>query len=353
MKNFEIFNDNSKLYDKMLKDISEAKEYIYLETYIFCNDNIGRKFRDAIEKKARENIDVKILLDDFGSPINNKFFQDLISLGGNVKFFKKFKFCLKIIDKNNHRNHRKLLIIDDKIAYIGSSNISEKTLDWREINIRIESGIAKLFRRAFLKNFSISNKHIFRKKMHIAPLKYNGLEIIRDAPSIKFRKIRNKKIKLIKKAKKQILIETPYFLPDRKLRKALKKAAKKGVEVKIILPKKSDVKIIDILCAKYFGALHKNGINIYFYGPKILHSKLMIVDGENFSVGSANLDFRSMLFQFEINLFGKNKAMADELKNHFNQTLAESKLFDYKKWEKRSIISKILERLLMLIRRLL
>src|SRR3989339_504198 len=145
---------------------------------------------------------------------------------------------------------------------------------------------------------------------------------------------------LLKSAKKQIIIETPYFLPGRKMRIHLKKAVKRGVKAIIILPKKSDMKIVDILREKYFGKLYKYGVSIIFYTPKILHSKLMLIDNEIFSIGSANMDPRSTLFHFELNLFGTNKEIIKHIQQHLKESMSHSENFNYEKWKKRSIIQK-------------
>lgn len=345
-----IFTDNSELYKKIIQDIEEAKSYIYLETYIFDNDSIGKKIRDALIKKAQEKIEIKVLVDALGSGANESFFKDLINSGGKVVFFRKFQLSFKIIHKNNHRDHRKLLVIDDKILYIGSSNITEKSINWKEINIRIQNKIGNLAKLAFLQNFAIANKPIIHKKIHLKLLKSEGLELIRDIPSPIQKKIRNKQIKLIKKAEKEICIENPYFLPDNKLRKALKKASKKGVKVTIVTPEKSDVRIVDILREKYYGNLYESGINFMFYRPNVLHSKLMIVDDIFFNIGSSNMDYRSSALQFEIDLFGENKIICKKIKKHFQENLKQCKPFDYYSWQKRSTFQKISEKILSIIR---
>ena len=350
MTNYKLFTKNKNLYATMLADVAQAEKFIYLETYIYGNDKIGEQFRDLLIKKARTGVNVKIIIDDFGSEVKESFFSELIKTGGQIKFFRKFIYSLKLVSKNNSRNHRKLLTIDNKITYLGSSNIKEKHLDWHELNIRLENGIAEYFSSIFLDNFKIANKKSFMKKWHIFPVRYGLFEIIRDVPSIKFNKIRKRKIELIRQAKKQVLIETPYFLPDKKFRKALKIAVRKGVDVKIIIPKKSDVKIIDILRNRYLGNLHKNGIKIYFYNKKNLHSKFLIIDDVAFSLGSANINFRSLYVEFELNLFGWDKHIIQDLESIFENDLKSTEKFNYKKYLSRSKIQKLTEKILAKVR---
>ncbi|HAM88025.1 MAG: Major cardiolipin synthase ClsA [Candidatus Falkowbacteria bacterium GW2011_GWC2_38_22] len=350
MKNYQLFTDNAILYQAMLADILLAKKSIYLETYIYGNDEIGRQFRDALTKKAQEGVDVKIIIDDFGAEVKEDFFHDLIKAGGKIKFFFKIIYSFKILSKNNNRNHRKLLIIDENIVYLGSSNIKQKHIAWHEMNIRLQDEVAQYFASVFLDNFQIAHKHSFLKRFHIAPIRSGLFEIIRDVPSIKFKKIRKRKIELIKQAKKQILIETPYFLPDKNFRKALKSAVKRNVEVIIILPKKSDVKMVDLVRNRYLGLLHKNGIQIYFYDANFLHGKFLVIDDNSFSLGSANINYRSLYIAFEINLFGWDKNIIKDLKNIFFEDLKKCEIFSYTKWETRPIIQKWVEKLLGKIR---
>ncbi len=194
MDNFKFIYRNRELYKEMLHDIRGAQKYIYLETYIFEDDKIGQKFKKELEKKAKEGLDIKILLDAYGTNLNIKHFKELIDNGAEVRFFRKLKLSFKLISANNHRDHRKILIIDDKISYLGSSNISHKTINWWELNIRMKGRISPLFKKIFLLNFKIYNKTIFRKKKHTEIIKFEDIEIIRDVPSIRIRNFRKKKI---------------------------------------------------------------------------------------------------------------------------------------------------------------
>lgn len=346
MENFEIYSNNHDLYTKMLSDIEQALDFVYLETYIFDNGRVGKKFKEMLTQKAREGVKIKLLLDDIGSPVKRKHFKELEKYGGKLKFFRELKLTFDIISSNNYRDHRKILIIDNKISYIGSANISTKSIDWRDLSIRFDGEISKLLTQAFNENYLIADKHSHRKKIHTIPLRYKDFEIVRDVPSVRIKQIRKREIALINKAKKKIYIETPYFIPDRKLRKRLKIAVRRGVKVEIAIPEKSDVMIVNILSKKYWGRLHRAGIKIKHYRPNTLHSKMMIIDNTDFTLGSANLDNRSSIFQYEINLFGKNKQILSQLQKHAKSTIVASSNFDYERWKKRSLLQIALERLL-------
>lgn len=347
MEPFEILSEPRKIYKRMLEDINSAKKAIYLETYIYGDDKVGREFRRALIEKARQGVKIKILIDSWGSPdIDLKFFSEIINLGGEVKLFRHFVLTARLFTKNHERNHRKLLIVDDKIGYIGSANICNS--DWRELVVRLIGKIVGHFSTSFNAHWNISGK-LTKKKF--GSIIHRGFEIIQDIPGDLEQLTTSKYLKLIKNAKEEILIETPYFVPPFRIRRALRKAVKRGVDVKILLPNKSDVGLVDFLRNRYLGNLYRRGIKIYYYTPKILHSKLIVVDKKYFILGSSNLDYRSFIYQFEINLFGRDKKMASALREFFYSGIKKSRQFSYEDWKNRSSFSKIIEFILHPIQR--
>jgi len=334
---YEIFSDPARVYGKMLADIKRAKGEILLETYIYSNDKVGFEFRDALVKKALEGVEVRLLVDAWGSNVNRAFFKKLIAAGGEVRFFRKLRYAIRIFSANHERNHRKLLLIDGKVSYIGSMNITASCLGWRELMLRVEGSMTEAFRRSFnktWKRFGLFSIHDMRR------IVYEDFEILQDAPLGRYDLTERRYRKLIKSAKKEILIETPYLVPPMRIRKAFRRAVKRGVKVKIVIPRRSDVLAVDIFRNRYLGRLHRAGVEIYYY-PKKLHSKLLIVDEGSFLMGSSNLDFRSFRHQYEINLFGKNKEIISVLKKHFVFNLRKTKRFDYGVWQERHLLSRI------------
>lgn len=338
----------------MLEDISNAKKSIYIETYRIGNDSIGVKFKDALTRKCKQGLDVKILIDSWGAgSVNHTFFSELIKSGGKVRFFEKIKFNFDFFTRGHKRNHRKLLIIDNDISYIGSSNLTEYNLNWRELMLRMRGDIAFTFRKLMNQDYRIYNKYVFDKKKYSRVMKHNDFEIIREIPSITIQETKKKYEKLIKNARSKVIIETPYFLPGFMLRKALMDAAKRGVDVKIIIPRHSDVNLVDVLRNNYLGILHKSGIQILYFLPHNLHAKLLMIDDEIFSIGSLNFDYRSFRYMYEISLIGVDKSIIKQLETHIAGTIAESIPFDYEYWKRRPQISRFFEWLLLPIRHLL
>ncbi|HOZ30492.1 MAG TPA: phosphatidylserine/phosphatidylglycerophosphate/cardiolipin synthase family protein [Bacteroidales bacterium] len=349
---FLLFDEPLKLFSSMIDDIKKAEKKIYLQTYRFLNDSIGQKFRDELTKKSKQGVEVYVLIDSWGAGISDSFFSDFIGSGGKLKFFEKIKLSFDIFSQNHRRNHRKLLIIDSTITYIGSANLTAYCLSWRECAIRLQSDIANKFEKIFVNDFDISNKFYLNKKLSTRVVRQDDLEIIRDVPSNIIQPVREKYKKLIKLAEEEILIETPYFLPGSSIRKALLNAAEKGIKITIITPMHSDMSLFDILRDRYFGLYHEKQIKIMLYTPGNLHAKAMLVDKKVFFTGSSNFDYRSLRFMHEINISGNNPELAGLITSHLNQTLEDCVEFDYEKWKSRPYFQKFIESLLVPLRHL-
>ena len=352
---YQLIDDTFKLYNLILTDIAQAKDYILLETYKFANDHMGKRFRDALTKKAKEGVKVRILIDSWGKgPISEDFFTELIHHNGELKFFEKIKINSDLFTRGHRRDHRKILVIDDAVSYLGSANITGYNLNWRELSLRMEGDMALALKKVFMETYEAFNPYIISNKLNFTRTIYHdNFEIIRDVPSLPLQRIRKKYVQMIRQAKESVVIETPYFLPGYNLRKALTDSSKRNVEVKIIMPRNSDVKMLDILRNKYLGLLHKNNVKIYFYGPYNLLAKMLMIDNSLFSISSANFDYRSFRFQYEIALIGDEQAIIDQLQAHVEETLRSSEAFNYETWEKRSWIEKFFEWLLTPFRHLL
>ena len=343
----KLISDPFKYFTAILKDIEAAKSFVYIEIYRFKNDPIGTRFRDVLIKKAKEGVKVKLLIDSWGASSGYGFFQDLVDAGGELRFFKKIRISWDTFTKNHRRDHRKIFIIDNEITYIGSGNISSYSLNWRESMFRIKGKIAGKFQRVFEENYEIYNKFFYDKNEYTKSIKFGNYIILRDVPSIKYQPVQRKMLELINKAEKEVLIETPYFLPGANLRKALIEASNRGVKVKVIIPKKSDVGIMDILTSRYLGEMAQQKINIHFYMPQNLHAKIFMVDRKAFIIGSANFDYRSFRYQHEICLYGENASLIRQIINHSNETIKETEAFHYESWLYRPMIQRFFERVLV------
>ncbi len=337
----------------MLEDIHRARKYIYLEIYKYYADQVGDRFTKALTKKAREGIEVKLLIDSWGANVSQDYFSEFVKAGGQVRFFLKIKYVVDFFTKNHRRNHRKLLIVDDRISWIGSANINHYSIGWRELMLRIEGELAFSFRKVFNLDFKLYNRYFFEKNSYIRLLRQGDFEIVRDVPSITKKRINKKFIRLIKNAESEVLIETPYFLPGYFLRKALMDACKRGVEVTVIVPRHSDVMLIDILRNRYLGPLYQEGLKFLYYLPGNLHAKALLIDKQVFAIGSPNFDYRSFRYMHEVVLVGSETEVIRQLDRHIQETIADSEPFDIEKWRSRPRMQVFIEWLLLPFRHLL
>lgn len=349
---YKLFDDPLKLFSAMTDDIRRAKKTIYLQTYKIANDIIGRRFRDELTKKAKQGVEVCILIDSWGAGVSESFFSGLTDSGGKLRLFEKIKLSFDIFSANHRRNHRKLLIIDSEILYVGSANLTAYCLNWRECTIRISGDISLKFEKIFKTDFDISNKYYQNKRQNTRLMRHDDIEIIRDVPGNIQQPVRKKFLKMIRSAKEEIIIETPYFLPGSSLRKSLISAVQRGVRVVVLTPLHSDVTLFDILRGKYFGLYYRKNIEILQYEPDNLHAKVMLVDNKHFFTGSSNFDYRSLRFMHEINIAGENPEICSLIKNHLQETMKDCKEFEYDKWKNRHFVLKIIEWLLVPVRHL-
>jgi cardiolipin synthase A/B len=336
----------------MHDDIALATKSIYLEIYRIGYDYTGESFRDILAVKCQQGLTVKILLDSWGTPPSPAFFEPIIRNGGEVRFFRKMKFFVDFFTRNHRRNHRKVLVIDDKIAYIGSPNFTGYSATWREICLRIEGSLAPILKKTIIDSSKLFDKYIFNKFSYKKTIYHDGFEIIQDLPSIYRQQIKRRYEKLIKGAKREVIIETPYFLPGYKLRRHMAQAANRGVNVIVIMPRHSDVKIVDLLRDKYLKFFYRNGINMHFYTESNLHAKCLMIDKEIFAVGSANFDYRSFRYQHEIVLVGHQPEIVDMVDKHLRESLKGCQPFNYESYLRRPLIEKIFGWMLLPFRHL-
>jgi cardiolipin synthase len=350
----QLFDNNTGFFQRILNDIKDAKHYVFIEMYRITDDEIGEQLTESLIEKCQQGVEVKLLLDAYGSSPFEPLAERIRKYGGEVRFFKKLKvFLINTFLKNNSRNHRKLIVVDDEIVYFGSSNLTGYSKDWRESNLRIEGEFSAAFKPIFEKSYKLHKFYDIDPLERIKPIVYKDFRIIQDAPSPYFQSVKNHFLHLIRNAKTEIIIETPYFLPGYAIRHALMNAAKKrGVTVKLLIPQYSDVRSVDILRSRYLGQLYKSGVQLSFYTPNNLHAKSMLVDRQRFSIGSSNFDYRSFRYQFEIVVSGKDQEIIKLLSEHLQETESHCIPFKYDVWKHRGGVNKFLEWLMFPIRKL-
>ncbi|MDP9727867.1 cardiolipin synthase [Alicyclobacillus tolerans] len=350
----EVFYDGQSKFISLLDTIRQAKHHIHLEYYIFRPDRLGRQLVSALIQKANEGVEVRVLYDAVGSKgLHMDFFGDLIHAGGYVaRFFPSiFPF---FNPRMNHRNHRKLAIIDGRVGYIGGFNIGDEYLGrdvrfgaWRDTHLKIEGTSVLEMQALFLMDWNFASKKRLRVTDDYFPLQPDtgdvGVQIVSSGPNSRSETIRNAYVKMIYLAKRQILIQSPYFIPDESLLTALKTAALSGVDVRIMLPDKPDHYLVYFASRFYLAELLEVGVKFYLYKNGFLHAKTVVIDSELASVGTANLDIRSFKLNFEVNAVLYDSRIACRLAELFYTDIEKSSELTRELYQKRPHAVRIAE----------
>ena len=345
----KIFYDGKEKFESLFHDVEKAKDHIHLQYYIFRDDQIGVKLIELLTKKAKEGVKVRVLYDEMGSRrIKKKAFRPLIKAGGEVEVF--FPSKVPFINlRVNYRNHRKLVIIDGKIGYVGGFNIGDEYLGkdkkfgyWRDTHLRIKGTAVKAIQTRFILDWNqASTRHDINYEERYFPYTVeNGdvsLQIVTSGPDSEWEQIKNGYIKMISSAKKSIYIQTPYFIPDASILDVLRIAALSGVEVHLMIPNKPDHMFVYWATLSYVGELLKAGAKVYIYDNWFLHAKTIVVDDEIASVGTANIDVRSFKLNFEVNAFIYSRQIAEKLSSIFKEDLKWSKELTLEEYKKRPL----------------
>lgn len=335
------FTDGESKMKALLQAVAEARHHIHLQYYILSDDQTGNRLRDALSAKAREGIEIRILYDDVGSrSVKKKFFASMRREGIEVRPFLHVKFP-RFTSKVNYRNHRKIVVIDGRVGFVGGMNIADRYLHgtgwgiWRDTHFRIEgSGTAGL-QASFLSDWSATTKcHIAGPMYYPVPEQFteNLLQIVPSGPFGKWRTLLQADSYAIARARHRVWIQTPYYLPSEVLNTALQSAALAGIDVRLMLPARSDSKVVDLATHSFLDDMMKAGVKILFYTPGFLHSKLLIIDEDLTVMGSANMDFRSFEHNFEINAFVYDTAFAAQMARIFETDAAQSRLLTHGEW---------------------
>lgn len=344
----KIFTDGHEKFNSLFEDLKKAKHHINIEYFTIYDDQLGKKLRKILVQKAREGVQVRVLYDLFGSKgSKQKFFKELIQAGGEVTPFMKSKlgyYSFRI----NFRNHRKIVVIDGSVGYIGGFNIGDQYLgrnkrfgNWRDTHLRLEGSVVLQLQSRFFMDWNASAK---RQKVQFS-LDYfpqsnvqNNIpmQIVSSGPENDVQKIKQGYIKMIMGAKHSIWIETPYFIPDDALMEALLIAIRSGIEVRIVIPQMPDHPFVYRATEYYVQQLLKAGARIYSYQNGFMHAKTIVVDNMITSVGSANWDIRSFKLNFEANAFMYDPKVAEQIIATIKKDLKDARELDEEYFKQQS-----------------
>ena len=358
--NVSMYSDGKLFFNELLESLKKAKKSINIEFYIFKNDDIGTKILNVLEEKAKEGVEVRLLYDSVGSrSLNRNVLNKLINEGGKVGEF--FPSWLKFININmNFRNHRKIVVIDNNVGFVGGFNVGDEYLGkdskfgyWRDTHIKFTgSGVNDLNLR-FLADWryatkeEVSLEEIFEANEENSNSNNVGMQIVSSGPNLSDKyEIKMAYLKMIQKAKKYLYIQSPYLIIDNSISDSLKLAAASGVDVKIMIPGKGDHPFVYWANLVYAGDLIKEGIRVFHYDKNaFLHAKTVVIDDEVCSIGTANMDTRSFELNFEVSSFIYSEKIAKEQKYEFENDMKMCEELTLEKYQNRSRIVKIKESL--------
>lgn len=343
--NIELFFDANEKYPALLEDLKQAKETINILYFIIRNDQSGQALIEILAKKAREGIKVRLVYDDGGSFMTpSSFFRPLIEAGGIV--VKHYPAKFKIFTLNwNYRNHRKIVVIDGKIGYMGGMNIGDEYLSlnpkyrpWRDAHFKVEGEMVPLLQMRFFKDYFMvcenqleSNQIEKEIDLYFPPTtceEETFVQLICDGPDQRTDHMRSAYIKLITTAQESIWIQSPYFIPDSEFLHVLKIASQSGIDVKIMIPVIPDNHFVHRATTSYIKELLEAGIEVYFY-EGFLHSKIIVIDRVISTVGSVNMDVRSFSINFEITAFIYDEEIAATCAQQFEVDQLNCRLLDF------------------------
>lgn len=357
----DIFYDGHELVNDIIDELSKAKNSIYIQSYIISSGEMFDAIKEVLIKKAKEGVEVKFLVDGMGGrKLDKKDIKELEEAGvQNAIFFPPFLGNLNV--RINFRNHRKIIVIDSEIGYMGGFNIADEYISkskkfgyWRDTHIKIEGeGVNDLTDRFYLDfKFAtgIGNGRYQTYSKELSDEYKVAMNVITSGPDHELEQIRDGFAKMIDMAENRIFIQTPYFIPDDGLLKSLRMAAYSGVDVKIMVPKKPDHPFVKSASRSYLGELLKFGAEVYYYEEHgFLHAKTMIVDNFVSTVGTANFDIRSFSLNFEVNAFMYDYGVNYDLSNQFIEDINSCEKYTYEKYSQRSIWEKAAESIARLL----
>lgn len=347
-----IFTNGKDKYEALLNDIKNAKETINILYFIIKSDIIGKKIVNLLTQKAKQGVEVRVLYDHVGSlHTPSRMFDKLKKSGGKVARFFPLRFGTYC--SINYRNHRKIVVVDGSIGYVGGINIGDEYMNkgrgkykklrpWRDTHVRIVGTSVMFLQERFLmdwyyatKDESINEDNMLKKFFHNdGGCGKIGVQVVASGPDLSGEQIKMGYIKMINSAKSKVYLQTPYFIPDDSFLEALKISAMSGVDVRIMLPLVPDKKFVYCATTSYIKDLLDCGIKVYLY-KGFLHAKMVAIDDSIVSLGTANLDIRSFLLDFEINVFIYDTLFSKKCVEIFENDMKNSKLITIHMYESR------------------
>lgn len=357
----QVLQNGENLFPHIIEEIKKAKKHIHIEYYIYENDEIGNTIKNLLIEKAAQGVEVRFIYDDFGSKdIRKNIVKELQNGGVKVFPFNKVKL-IYLANRLNYRNHRKILVIDGEVSFVGGINISDKYINpstsgtfWRDTHLMLKGYSSFALQRVFLQDWNfcsnekltIDIRYFSFVNIEIENILY--AQIISSGPDSNLPAILYSVVTAINSAEKEILLTTPYYIPDEILQESLIMAAMGGIDVKLLVPLKGDSSFVNLTAQSYYEELLRAGVKIYCYNKGFVHSKTFIIDSQICSIGTANLDQRSFDLNFEVSAVIYDGNISTNLRNTFYEDLKESTQINSEEWYNRSALKKTIERFVRL-----
>ena len=341
----QVLTNAEQAYEHMLAAIRGARHHIHFATYILRDDDTGRLFRDELIRKAREGVQIRLLYDGIGSyKLTRRFLEPLRQAGGETACF--FPLRPSFMKKRmNYRNHRKILVTDGRIGFVGGINVGDEYLGrdprlgfWRDTHLRLEGDAVYGLQEVFLRDWEMATRRHLDDPEFFPPHSCDGSEVVQivaGGPDRRDSAIHDTLYALITSARERVWITTPYFIPDSSMVMALKHAAMSGLDVRVIVPLVSDTRLVQAATLSYVDQLLSYGVRFWQYERGFVHAKVVIIDRVMASVGTANMDIRSFFNNFELNAYLFDRARIDDLERDFLQDLKDSREIELSAFRKR------------------
>jgi cardiolipin synthase len=351
---FQVLSSGQEKFRVLFEELEKAKDHIHLMYYIFKDDQIGKETREILLRKKREGLEVRVMVDGLGSHSTPKsFFREMEKAGIEVAVFFPVRFPF-LTSRLNYRNHRKIVVIDGKVGFLGGMNIGDEYLSrdqkmgyWRDSHLLLEGESVQLMQRTFLNDWYFVTKKAVSGEKYYPPSSNEGcdllVQVMPSGPDAECDSIRQMFFSACATAEKRIYLETAYFIPDDSILMALKAAALSGVDVRLIVQGVPEYKTTYWASRSYFEELLDAGVKVYQYQKGILHSKVLIVDDEVGALGSANFDIRSFQLNFEILAFLYDREFVERLMEDFVTDLENSTLVQVQEFRSRPLSDRLKE----------
>lgn len=358
----EIITSGRRKFEALAADLENAKDHIHMEYFYFRKDSGSKKIKEILMRKAREGVKVRFIHENIANiDISPRYYNEMKKAGVEVVKFTTARFNLLTLSaKLNYRDHRKIVVIDGKIGYTGGMNIGDDYfIRWRDTHMRITGNAVYALQYCFLYSFCSSGGRIPPSFDPLFPdtdrgLKRNELvQIVPDQPVDRWPVIHMGTVWAVQHARDYIYIQTPYFVPPEPLLYALKASALKGADVRIMMPRKADLIYMSIANKSYYHECLEAGVRIFEKKGSFIHSKTIVSDDYLSVIGSANMDYRSLGLNYEINAYIFNEETAVRNKNIFLADMEECEEITIENWEKRPWYTKLIQAVVKLFAPLL